>query len=92
MFITQVEVLIDNSKETSKGNFLKNFTIDAAVYDTGSLSNSDGEVDLLSADVCHLKFCPPPAGVLGFHGYITEGKLKFPKLWTAEHVSIFTLL
>lgn len=92
MFKIQVEVLIDDSKETSKDNFLKNFTIEAAVYDTGSFSDSDGQVDLLSADVCHLKFCPPPAGVLGFHGYMLSGKLKMPKLWTAEHVSILTFL
>lgn len=90
MFIIQLEVVIDNSKEVSKGDFLKDFTIEAAVYDTGSLPISDGQVDLLSADVCHLKFCPPPAGTLGFHGYMLAGKLKLPKLWTAENVSILT--
>lgn len=86
MFIFQLEVVIDNSKEASKGDFLRDFTIEAAVYDTGSLPISDGEVDLLSADACHLKFCPPRAGTLGFHGYMLAGKLKLPKLWTAEHV------
>lgn len=87
-----LEVVIDNSKEASKGDFLKNFTIEAAVYDTGSLPISDGQVNLLSADVCHLKFCPPPAGILGFHGYMLEGKLKLPKLWTAEHPNLYTLV
>ena len=28
-----------------------------------------------------------PSPVLGFHGYLLEGKLDSPKLWSAEQVS-----
>lgn len=88
----QVEVVIDISKETSKGNVLENFTIEATVFDTGSLSSSDGQVDLLSTVVAHLDFCPTSATVLGFHGYVLVGKLQTPKLWSAEQPNLYTLV
>lgn len=90
IIIIQVEVVIDISKETPKGNVLKNYTIQAAVFDTMSFPSSGGQIDLLSTDVAHLEFCPTSAATLGFHGYVLVGKLQTPKLWSAEQVWNFS--
>lgn len=85
---SQVEVKIDNSRETSKDNVLDKFTIEAALYDTGGWYKSNAYTDLVSSNVANLKLnlssiskpCP------GFHGYLLAGKLAMPRLWSAEQV------
>lgn len=86
--VLQVEVTIDNSKETSKDSVLTNYTIEAALFDSGSWNTSDGNPDLLSSNVTDIKFQPSTAP-LGFHGYMLVGKLQSPKLWSAEQVRNF---
>uniref|UniRef100_A0A5B7BXV9 beta-galactosidase n=1 Tax=Davidia involucrata TaxID=16924 RepID=A0A5B7BXV9_DAVIN len=88
----QVEVKIDNSRETSKDSILANFTIEAEIYDTGSWYDSDGNVDLLSSNVGHLELYPSSGASLGFHGYLLVGKLQLPKLWSAEQPNLYTLV
>ncbi|KAJ1413522.1 Immunoglobulin-like fold [Sesbania bispinosa] len=86
-----VEVKIDNSQETSKDNVLTNYTIEAALFDSGSWYTSDGNPDLLSSNVADIKFQPSTAP-LGFHGYLLVGKLQSPKLWSAEQPYLYTLV
>ncbi|CAL0328768.1 unnamed protein product [Lupinus luteus] len=88
-----VEVKIDNSRETSKDNILTNYTVEAALYDSGSWYTSDGNTDLLSSNVADIKFQPSTATTpLGFHGYTLVGKLQSPKLWSAEQPFLYTLV
>ncbi|XWS65492.1 hypothetical protein CRYUN_Cryun05aG0117500 [Craigia yunnanensis] len=88
----QVEVKIDCSRETSKDKALTNIVIEAALYDAGSWYNHDGNVDLLSSNMANIKLNPFPTGTLGFHGYVLLGKLEKPKLWSAEHPNLYTLV
>ncbi|XVF41109.1 hypothetical protein PTKIN_Ptkin01aG0254100 [Pterospermum kingtungense] len=88
----QVEVKIDCSRETSKDQVLTNFIIEAALYDAGSWYKNDGNVDLLSSYVASIKLNPLPAGTLGFHGYVLQGNLEKPKLWSAEDPNLYTLV
>ena len=83
----QVEVKIDNMLESSKDLLLSNFIIEAAVFDTTSWYKSGGFSDELSPKVANLKLNLSPSPVLGFHGYLLEGKLDSPNLWSAEQVS-----
>lgn len=76
---------IDNSRETSKDGVLTNYTIEAALYDTGSWYNFDGYSDLLSSNVANIKLTPSTAS-LGFHGYVLVGRIEMPRLWSAEQV------
>ena len=85
----QVEVKIDNSLETSKDSVLANYSIEAALYDSGSWYTSNGNPDLLSSNVADLKLQPSSAPPLGFHGYVLVGRLQSPKLWSAEQVRNF---
>lgn len=88
----EVEVKIDNSQKTSNGSLLENFTIEAAVFDTGMWYDGDGDNDLLSSNVAHMKLNPSTSSSLGFHGYILVGNLKHPKLWSAEQPNLYTLV
>lgn len=83
--IIQVEVKIDNSHETSKDTVLANYIIEAALYDTGSWYNCDGNADLLSSNVANIKLNPSTTS-LGFHGYVLVGRIEMPRLWSAEQV------
>lgn len=89
-----MEVKIDNLQETSKDTVLTNYTIEAALFDSGSWYSSDGNPDLLSSNVADLTFQPDltfqqSTAPLGFYGYVLVGKLQSPKLWSAEHVRNF---
>ncbi|GLT94633.1 hypothetical protein SLE2022_123620 [Rubroshorea leprosula] len=88
----QVEVKIDDSRETLKERELANYVIEAALYDTGSWYNRDGHVDLLSSNVTNLTLSTPTSGSHGFNGYILVGKLEKPKLWSAEEPNLYTLV
>lgn len=77
---------IDNMQESSKNLVLSNFIIEAAVFDTKNWYNSEGFNCELSPKV-NLKLNPSPSPTLGFHGYLLEGKLDSPNLWSAEQVS-----
>lgn len=77
---------IDNSRETSKDSVLANFIIEAVLFDTESWYRSGGSVDLLSSNVANLKLDLSPSTRLGFHGYLLVGRLKVPRLWSAEQV------
>lgn len=83
LLIIQVEVKIDNSREKTKDDILTNYTIEAALFDTGGL---DGTDNMISTDVAHLELFKYTGPVLGFHGYLLVGKLQMPKLWSAEQV------
>lgn len=76
---------IDESRETSKDGVLANYTIEAALYDTGSWYNFDGYSDLLSSNMANIKLTPSTAS-LGFHGYVLVGRIEMPRLWSAEQV------
>ncbi|MBA0748333.1 hypothetical protein Gogos_005172, partial [Gossypium gossypioides] len=88
----QLEVKIDCSRETPKDIVLTDFIIEAALYDAGSWYNCDGNVDLLSSNVANIELNRFPTQTLGFHGYMLEGKLENPKLWSAEHPNLYTLV
>lgn len=88
----QLEVKIDCLRETSKDIVLTDFIIEAALYDAGSWYNCDGNVDLLSSNVANIELNRFPTQTLGFHGYMLEGKLENPKLWSAEHPNLYTLV
>ncbi|KAG2250659.1 hypothetical protein Bca52824_080795 [Brassica carinata] len=60
----------------------------AVVFDTTSWYKSGGFSYELSPKVANVKLNLSPSPVLGFHGYLLEGKLDSPKLWSAEQVSI----
>jgi beta-galactosidase len=83
----QVEVKIESALEIPRDKIFDNFTIEAALYDTGSWYNSEESPDLLSSNVANLKLTHSPMGILGFLGNFLEGKLEKPKLWSAEQVS-----
>lgn len=87
--IIQVEVKIDNSCDASKDRVLENYTIEAALYDTGSWYNFDGHADLLGSHVANIKLSPSTTR-LGFHGYVLGGRLESPRLWSAEQVRELT--
>ncbi|XP_073014816.1 LOW QUALITY PROTEIN: uncharacterized protein [Primulina eburnea] len=95
----QVEVRIDNStvniddsSVTAKDKFVENFTIEAEIFDTGSWYTSNGPVNLLATSVAHLKMFHSVDYILGFVGYHLKGELQMPKLWTAEHPNLYTLV
>ncbi|KAM5551686.1 hypothetical protein ABKV19_026503 [Rosa sericea] len=88
----QVEVKIDNSQETSKDSVLDNFTIEAALFDSGSWYSSGGSADLLSSNVANLKLDLSPRTVLGFRDYLLVGRLEVPRLWSAEQPNLYTLV
>ncbi|KAG2671874.1 hypothetical protein I3760_13G013400 [Carya illinoinensis] len=87
----QVEVKIDNSQETSKDGVLTDYTIEAALYETGSWYNFDGYSDLLSSNVANIKLTPSTAS-LGFHGYVLVGRIEMPRLWSAEQPNLYALV
>lgn len=92
--IFQVEVKIDNLPVTSKDTVHTNYTIEAALFDSGSWHSSDGNLDLLSSNVADIAFQPSltfqsSTAPLGFHGFMLVGKLQSPKLWSAEQVRNF---
>ncbi|KAM7264111.1 hypothetical protein ACFE04_001794 [Oxalis oulophora] len=88
----QVDVKIDFSQEASKETAHSNVIIEASLYDTESWYNSDRGLDLLSSNVANVKYDPPSTPTLGFHGYVLSGKLEKPKLWSAEHPNLYTLV
>lgn len=77
---------IDNSRETSKNTVLDNFTIEAALFDSGSWYSIGGSADLLSSNVANLKLDLSPGSILGFRDYLLVGRLEAPRLWSAEQV------
>ncbi|KAK8630145.1 hypothetical protein V6N13_078952 [Hibiscus sabdariffa] len=88
----QVEVKLDYSRETSKDTVLTDYVIEAALYDFGSWYNREGNVDLLSTNVANIQLNRFPTQTLGFHGNMLVGKLEKPKLWSAEHPNLYTLV
>ncbi|KAL0397637.1 UNVERIFIED_CONTAM: Beta-galactosidase, partial [Sesamum calycinum] len=84
---------IDNSIETgnwfkiAEDKFITSFTIEAEIFDTGSLYTSNGHANLPSTSVAHLQLTSSVDFYLGFIGYQLKGKLQTPKLWTAEQIS-----
>ncbi|XP_070681182.1 uncharacterized protein [Malus domestica] len=87
----QVDVKIDNSRETSKDSILSNYTKEASLFDMASWYSSDGFADLASSNVASLKLNPSPSTRLGFHGYWLEGRLEKPRLWSAEQPNLYAL-
>ncbi|CAN6567119.1 unnamed protein product [Malus baccata var. baccata] len=87
----QVDVKIDNCRETSKDSILSNYTIEASLFDMASWYSSDGFADLASSNVASLKLNPSPSTHLGFHGYWLEGRLEKLRLWSAEQPNLYAL-
>ncbi|KZV17252.1 beta-galactosidase [Dorcoceras hygrometricum] len=85
-------VNIDNSFVTAKDKFIENFTIEAEIFDTGSWYGSNEPVNLLATSMAHLKMIHSVDYVLGFVGYRLKGEMQKPKLWTAEHPNLYTLV
>lgn len=91
----QVEVKLDVLRENSDDVNLSNFIMEAALYDNTwwyDCENNEGNIDLSSYGLVHMKLMPSPNGSLGFHGYHLEGKLDRPKLWSSEHPNLYTLV
>ncbi|XP_051122924.1 uncharacterized protein LOC127245866 [Andrographis paniculata] len=102
----QVEVKIDNSatkmdnSTTEPGNWFKpsedkftaSFTIEAEIFDNGSLYTSKGHGNLQAKSVACLKMTSCVDYYLGFLGYHLNGKLEIPKLWSAEQPNLYTLV
>ncbi|KAH6803430.1 glycoside hydrolase family 2 protein [Perilla frutescens var. frutescens] len=101
----QVEVKIDHSEmnidsSPESGNFFKisedkfiaSFTIEAEIFDSGSWNTGNEHPNLLSTSVAHLQLTNSVDYYLGFIGYQLKGKLQMPKLWTAEHPNLYTLV
>ncbi|XP_020414127.1 uncharacterized protein LOC18785437 [Prunus persica] len=87
----QVEVKIDNSRETSKDSVLANYVIEAALFDTACWYSIDGYGDLHLSYVASIKLNLSSSTSLGFHGYLLVGRLDMPRLWSAEQPSLYAL-
>ncbi|CAN1316296.1 lacZ [Linum perenne] len=87
----QVEVKIDNTRANPKDDIHASFTIDAALYDTGSWYAGD-KSGLFSTNVANLTTIPSSDAILGFIGYKLAGKLDMPKLWSAEQPNLYILV
>ncbi|CAI9304523.1 unnamed protein product [Lactuca saligna] len=61
-------------------NDITNVKIEATLFDINTNEGSN----LLSTNVASLELQQPSRFPLGFHGYRLEGKLRNPKLWSAE--------
>nr|QSM07479.1 beta-galactosidase 13 [Ipomoea batatas]GMD71911.1 beta-galactosidase isoform X1 [Ipomoea batatas] len=85
----EVEVEIDNSYADQS---LSDFTVEAAIYENGSLCDKAKDSDLLSADATHLQFTSKSDYCIGFKGYSLVGKVQAPKLWSAEQPNLYTLV
>ncbi|CAI9301364.1 unnamed protein product [Lactuca saligna] len=71
-----------------KINDITDAKIEATLFDINTNEGSN----LLSTNVASLELQQPPHFPLGFHGYRLEGKLKNPKLWSAEQPNLYTLV
>lgn len=87
----QVEVKIDDSRQKPSDSILSDLIIEAKLFDTSIWYNKDGHVDLLSSNVSDLKF-NNSSSIHGFHDFILDGKLERPRLWSAEHPNLYTLV
>ncbi|XP_047947875.1 beta-galactosidase [Salvia hispanica] len=101
----QVEVKIDKSEinteslaesgnffKISEDKFIENFTIEAEIFDSESWYIGNEHPKLQSTNVAHLELTNSVDYYLGFMGYQLKGKLQMPKLWTAEHPNLYTLV
>uniref|UniRef100_A0A2P2KSG9 beta-galactosidase n=1 Tax=Rhizophora mucronata TaxID=61149 RepID=A0A2P2KSG9_RHIMU len=88
----KVEVKIDNSQEITKDNIKSNFTIEGALYDTGSWYNPERSANLVSSHVATMTIVPSSDAILGFLGYTLAGKLRRPRLWSAEQPNLYILV
>lgn len=88
----QVEVIIDGLKEKSEDIDVSIFTMEAMLYDNERWSRNEGNMEMTSYAVAHMKLKSPPVGPRGFHGYQLEGKLDDPKLWSSEQPNLYTLV
>ncbi|CAI9280546.1 unnamed protein product [Lactuca saligna] len=81
----KVEVILDKSM---KINNITDAKIEATLFDINTNEGSN----LLSTNVASLELQQPPHFPLGFRGYRLEGKLKNPKLWSAEQLNLYTIV
>ncbi|KAL5570362.1 hypothetical protein UlMin_026937 [Ulmus minor] len=88
----ELEVKIDNSRESPKENVLSKFTIEGSLYDTGDWYKSDVYADLATSSATNIKLNSVSRATLGFHGYLLVGRLSMPKLWSAEQPNLYTLV
>lgn len=87
----QVEVQIECLKGALGESFLAQFTIEAALFDTGNWRNSN-DLDLLSNNVADLHLLTSYDSRLGFMGCFLKGQIMMPKLWSAEQPYLYTLV
>ncbi|MQL91821.1 hypothetical protein Taro_024432 [Colocasia esculenta] len=88
----QVEVKVDITGNLPKEDGRPNFIIEAILYDTTFWSEHDGGMDLRSCSAISLEPKPFQGESLGFNGYHLVGRLEKPKLWSAEHPNLYTLV
>lgn len=88
----QVEVKIDNSRDTSKDSVLANYVIEAALFDTARWYSSDRCADLQLSKMDSIKLNLSSSTSQGFHGYLLVGRLDMPWLWSAEKVRNYFFL
>ncbi|KAG9456219.1 hypothetical protein H6P81_000727 [Aristolochia fimbriata] len=88
----QVEVKIDASREAPSYDVLANFLIEATLYDSMTLYKYDDNVDVPTSAVTHLELDRSLKSIDGFRGFVLVGKLEIPKLWSAEHPNLYTLV
>ncbi|KAL4203703.1 hypothetical protein AMTRI_Chr01g129290 [Amborella trichopoda] len=87
----QVEVKINGLGGSNEIDRHADINMEAILYETGKWYESDENVDLQASEVARLELCPSNKNI-GFHGYKLVGKLENPKLWTAEHPTLYTLI
>ncbi|GAB2217723.1 hypothetical protein Drorol1_Dr00000931 [Drosera rotundifolia] len=86
----QVLVKIDAPNGMPKDKIPADFTLEAAIYDTGKWVDDGRCEDLQSSKLVQMELIPPAA--FQFQGYILEARLESPKLWSAEHPYLYTLV
>ncbi|XP_078442302.1 glycoside hydrolase family 2 protein [Wolffia australiana] len=86
----QVDVKIDTVRGPCE--VFSKFTVEAMLCDTTNWANLQDYTDLKSYNILHLEPKVFPPGQLGFHGHQLVGRLETPKLWSAEHPNLYTLI
>ncbi|OWM90042.1 hypothetical protein CDL15_Pgr026955 [Punica granatum] len=82
-----VEVELAKSKAKPEGGAHSDLIVEAKLYDISSWYKSGGIADLLSSNVADIKYKSSSADTL-----VLEGKLDRPRLWSAEHPNLYTLV
>ncbi|KAK4798400.1 hypothetical protein SAY86_030726 [Trapa natans] len=83
----RVEVEIAKSETNSEKGAHPDLLIEAKLYDISKWHISDNSADLSQCNVTNIKYTSSSASTL-----VLEGKLERPRLWSAEHPNLYTLV